>query len=463
MKNETPAKPAPFHLWLPALLILAGLILILAQFYGDYSLLVNGAARQARALAFTSGQLVRAAGYSLQPEDAVFPAQAKLNLTHRTVVLNQAREVTIHYGAEEKTIISPGTLPANLLLEAGLPLFPEDLLLWDDRLLSPNEPLPLGESLQLEFVPAKRVDLQFETETLTIFTQQQTLGEALNEAGISLRPEDALSQPMDTVLSATNTISVRFAREISVQVGGQLTTGLSAAENIGEALRDLGLPLQNLDYAQPDESQPVPADGQIRIVRVSEEILLQTEETAYNNTYADDPNAELDTISVLVPGQIGLVVTRQRLLLEDGVEKVRQTDGPWKASDPEDGVLGRGTKVVVRTETINGETIEYWRKVSVYATSYKPSSQGGGTGTASGIPLTKGIIAVTLDWYRGMKLQPVYVPGYGRGIIADTGGGIPGRYWIDLGFDDSNYESWHFWTTLYFLTPVPGYIPVVLP
>ncbi len=378
-------------------------------------------------------------------------------------MLNQARPVSIQYGDEEKTITSAGALPANLLLEAGLPLFPEDLLFWDDRLLSPNEPLPLGEALQLKFVPAKRVDLQFETETLTIFTQQQTLGEVLNEAGISLRPEDALSQPMDTVLSATNTISVRFAREISVQVGGQLTTGLSAAENVGEALRDLGLPLQNLDYAQPDESQPVPADGQIRIVRVSEEILLQTEETAYNNTYADDPNAELDTVSVLVPGQIGLVVTRQRLLVEDGVEKVRQTDGPWKASDPADGVLGRGIKVVVRTETVNGETIEYWRKVSVYATSYKPSSQGGGTGTASGIPLTKGIIAVTLDWYRGMKLQPVYVPGYGRGIIADTGGGIPGRYWIDLGFDDSNYESWHFWTTLYFLTPVPGYIPVVLP
>ena len=50
-----------------------------------------------------------------------------------------------------------------------------------------------------------------------------------------------------------------------------------------------------------------------------------------------------------------------------------------------------------------------------------------------------------------------------RRCIRWLGGGIPGRYWIDLGFDDSNYESWHFWTTLYFLTPVPGYIPVVLP
>jgi uncharacterized protein YabE (DUF348 family) len=164
-------------------------------------LLVNGAARQARALAFTSGQLVRAAGYSLQPADEIFPSPRKINLTHRTVVLNQAREVTIHYGAEEKTIISAGALPANLLLEAGLPLFPEDLLFWDDRLLSPNEPLPLGEALQLKFVPAKRVDLQFETETLTIFTQQKTLEEALNEAGISLRPEDALSQPWTRFIS----------------------------------------------------------------------------------------------------------------------------------------------------------------------------------------------------------------------------------------------------------------------
>lgn len=463
MQNKNPRKFALSRLWLPALLILAGVILILAQFYGEVTLLVNGAERQARALAFTPGQLLRAAGYTLQAEDEVSPARNRLNLTHRTIVLNQAREVFIQTAEGGKTVLSAQALPANLLAEAGLTWFPGDWLLWEGTPLSPSAPLPSGEDLRLEFVPAKRVDLQFETGTRTFFTQQTTLGDALKEAGIQLRPEDRLSQPLDIELAAANTVNVRLAREIRVQVGGQQYAGLSAAENVGEALRDLGLPLQNLDYARPDESQPVPVNGQIRIVRVSEEILLQTEETAYNNTYADDPNAELDTVSVLVPGQIGLVVTRDRLLLEDGVEKARRTDGPWKASDPTDGVLGRGIKVVVRTETINGETIEYWRKVSVYATSYKPSSQGGGTGTASGIPLTKGIIAVTVDWYRGMKLQPVYVPGYGRAIIADTGGGIPGRYWIDLGFDDSNYESWHFWTTLYFLTPVPGYIPVVLP
>lgn len=63
-----------------------------------------------------------------------------------------------------------------------------------------------------------------------------------------------------------------------------------------------------------------------------------------------------------------------------------------------------------------------------------------------------------------MAGQQVYVPGYGHGVIGDSGGGgIPGRYWIDLAYDDENYVGWHHWTTLYFLTPVPAYIPAVLP
>ena len=170
MQNKNPRKFALSRLWLPALLILAGVILILAQFYGEVTLLVNGAERQARALAFTPGQLLRAAGYTLQAEDEVSPARNRLNLTHRTIVLNQAREVFIQTAEGGKTVLSAQALPANLLAEAGLTWFPGDWLLWEGTPLSPSAPLPSGEDLRLEFVPAKRVDLQFETGTRTFFT-----------------------------------------------------------------------------------------------------------------------------------------------------------------------------------------------------------------------------------------------------------------------------------------------------
>jgi hypothetical protein len=55
------------------------------------------------------------------------------------------------------------------------------------------------------------------------------------------------------------------------------------------------------------------------------------------------------------------------------------------------------------------------------------------------------------------------VEGYGVGVIADYGAGVPGKYHIDLGFEDSDYEPWHRNVTVYFLTPVPAYIPYILP
>jgi len=55
------------------------------------------------------------------------------------------------------------------------------------------------------------------------------------------------------------------------------------------------------------------------------------------------------------------------------------------------------------------------------------------------------------------------VPGYGAGVIADVGGGIPGKYWIDLGFTDEDFEPWHQNTILYFLTPAPAIVPWILP
>lgn len=75
----------------------------------------------------------------------------------------------------------------------------------------------------------------------------------------------------------------------------------------------------------------------------------------------------------------------------------------------------------------------------------------------------RGVIGVTRQWYNLLAGQRVYIPGYGIAVIADVGGGIPGTKWIDLGFSDSDYESWHQNVTLYFLTPVPSNVQWNLP
>jgi 3D (Asp-Asp-Asp) domain-containing protein len=72
--------------------------------------------------------------------------------------------------------------------------------------------------------------------------------------------------------------------------------------------------------------------------------------------------------------------------------------------------------------------------------------------TRLGWQMRRGIVAV--DPAVINLLSEVYVPGYGLGIAADTGGLIIGRH-IDLGYDVDDFEMWFWWGTAYVLTPPP--------
>jgi 3D (Asp-Asp-Asp) domain-containing protein len=70
---------------------------------------------------------------------------------------------------------------------------------------------------------------------------------------------------------------------------------------------------------------------------------------------------------------------------------------------------------------------------------------------------------VTRAWYNIFAGSQIYVPGYGIGTVEDIGGGIPGQYWIDLGYTDADWELWSQSVTIYFLAPAPANVPAVLP
>jgi 3D (Asp-Asp-Asp) domain-containing protein len=227
--------------------------------------------------------------------------------------------------------------------------------------------------------------------------------------------------------------------------------------------------LQNLDYSIPPEDDLLPGSTQIEVVRVNEALNIATEAFPYESIYELDPETPLDQYSVIEPGQDAIFATRERVLYENGEETWRTPAENWKASEAREGVVGYGTKAVIQTEVVDGQTIEYWRKLSVYATSYKPCDANGvcHDGTAGGYPLQQGIIAVSPKWYsvpNGLAMADlrVYVPGYGYAIIGDVCGGCSGEYWIDLAYREENYIPWYHWTTMYFLTPVPAYYPAII-
>ncbi len=156
---------------------------------------------------------------------------------------------------------------------------------------------------------------------------------------------------------------------------------------------------------------------------------------------------------------------RIRIRYEDGKEISRTTEEERMVRPPKTRVLGYGTKIEVKTATVDGVSIEYWRAIQMYVTSASPCRSDGDRcyyGTASGKTMQKGMVGMRYDWYLSMQGQGLYIPGYGFGSVEDVCNGCVGKPWIDLGFSDNDYEPWHSWVTVYFLTPVPANVIYVL-
>ena len=451
------------------LMILVGLSLIWFGLMQTNTVIIAGEPVSVRTNALRASGVLRAANVTVGEEDRLLPVGDPWIWQPAVITIEPARDVLIKTPEDQVTLHTAERIPANLVSQVDVVLFPYDRVMLNGQVINPHVPLEEDGFFLLQVLPAVPVKLVMDGHQMTVYSDQPTLGAALEAASIRVTPQDWVSEDLLTPLDDDLAVTIRRARPVRVMVGETEVTGMTAAVTVGDALVDIGVTLQNLDHTEPPEDEPIPADGEIELFQVSEQVLILTDEVPYASEYVEDPNTELDQVSVVQPGQVGIFVNRERVQYANGEELWRDTPEGWQASEAADGLLGFGSRVEVRTAVVDGQEIEYWRKISVYATSYSPCRLGVpglcNNTTASGLPVSKGTIAVTRSWFNMMKFQQVFVQGYGYGTIADIGGGSLyfNHYWIDLGYPDDSYRSWHHWTTMYFLTPVPAFYPAILP
>jgi len=443
----------------PILLILIGGALLTFARRATVTLIVDEESRPVTTWVRTVAEVLREQGVTITEDDAVLPPPDTPLRDGMTVRVTHATTFTIQVNDEPpQTVRTTDRRPANVLAQASVPLFPGDVLLVDGQPTDPDVQLSPGDH-DLHVLRAVSVELIADGETRTLRTTQTTVDDLLAEAGVAVGPHDRVNPAPDTLLRDGLTIVVRRARPVTVVTTQGETDGWTVADTVGGALSELGMPLQGLDYSRPPEDAPIPADGRIEIVHVREEVVLEDQPIPFETLTQPLPDLEIDQQRVVQVGAYGLQTRRVRVRYENGEEVSREVEEAWVSQPPRPRILGYGTKIVVRTLNTPDGPIEYWRAVTMYATSYSPCRLGilnyCNEQTYSGQKVQKGIAAVVRSWYPYLSGQQVYVPGYGVATIADIGAGIPGRYWIDLGYSDDDYVSWHQYVTVYFLTPVP--------
>ena len=373
--------------------------------------------------------------------------------------------VTIIDGDQVITLQTEERVVSALLIQAGITLNLYDDVLSNGRQIGSLDQRIEDNPITLQIRRAVTVTLVTSDGRQEIQSSALTVAEALQEAGIQLRASDKVDPPVNTPITNQLTINYLPSRALSVNVDGKVVQIQSSARTVGEALAEAGIPPLGLDYSLPSENEALPVDGQVKVVRVSESIVLAQKPIPFESELVASTDVPLDQTQILSPGENGLSVQRVRVRYEDGNEVSRITEEETLVRPPATRTLAYGTKVEIKTEVVDGVTIEYWRAVQMYATSYSPCRLGTptcGSTTASGKQLEKGVAALRTDLYRILRGQPLYIPGYGFATVEDVCGGCVGKPWIDLGYSDSDYKAWFSWVTVYFLTPVPQNIVYVL-
>lgn len=410
----------------------------------------------------TVGDMLAEQGITIAPEDAISDPLSAILESDDVIYINRARDVSLTVDGVTRTLRTPLENPFDILEKAGIELEDGDRVRVDGTALEPEEllfwPLP-AENIQIQKQVTFTVVDQSGEVTLT--TSVETVGDALNEADITLYKADTVLPDLNTQLENDMIVEIIRAEPIFIQVDGHTIETRMQGGTVANALAEANIVLGGLDYTVPNENTDLTAGMSVRVVRVTEEVVTVDEPVTFETVYQASAEMELDTQAVTQAGVNGVRRISERVRYEDGVEVGREPAGEEIVTPPQNQVISYGTNIVLRTIDTPDGPREYWRKLRVYATSYHPAALGGDDVTSIGERLRKGIVAANPNIipYR----TNVFVPGYGTGFIADTGGARSSPYWIDLGYSDEDWVSWSRYVDIYLLTPVPGNIDYLLP
>ncbi len=427
----------------------------------------------------TVGEALAEARISLEPEDLVEPPPETPVGSGVHVRIRRARTVHIVVDGEARVHRTLAQTVGEVLTEAGVRWIPEDRITIGGAVVSGEQPLyaaptslrqtasrggrpglaaPPTTEVEIAVQRAVPIAIQDGPATYTFLTVARTLGEALLENGITLYAADRIQPPLDTPIHGGLRAAIDRSRPVTILADGEVRQTRTRAETVAQLLEEEGLTLGDLDYTVPNAADAIVPGMRMMVVRVREEEIVEREPIPFETEYRPNSQLEIDNQQVEHWGTPGTLSRSLRVRYENGIEVSRTTAREWVEKPPQNRIISYGTKIVPRQLVTPDGTFTYWRKIRVLATAYTAATCGKSRSdptygiTRVGWRARKGVIAVDPNVIA--LFTEMYVPGYGRGTAADTGGMIKGLH-VDLCYDEDNLVHWWKWVDVYLLGSPP--------
>ena len=277
---------------------------------------------------------------------------------------------TITDGDEVRVVLTLSNDPATVMARAGFELEPEDEVTHEFK----------SSELHIEITRAYDVAVLADGKRLTVRVLDETVGEALERAGVVLDQKDTVNYPLDEMVSDDMTIVVsRIAyREYSKTV--------------------------SIPYTTKTEKTKTLHTGQTAVKTKG----VKGEKTV---TYREK----------IVNGEVVDTVVVEEIVTKKPVAAVKLlgTNNAIPLSLPKDGAIAVDDK---------GQPLQYKKKLTGVCTAYSSEEGTVGTRTSTGMKAQVGVVAVNPKVIPyGTKLYIVSPDGkivYGYAVAGDTGGGV---------------------------------------
>lgn len=411
----------------------------------------------------TVGELLNQQGLEALENGALSHSPSDPLINGMLIRILPLRAVILVINGDDRQLQTPLENPWQILLSASVVVDESDRI-WVNGALANLDALPdwTVPAQHIRIRRAARLTIIDDGVESTIVTNADTIGDALFQAGFPLFLADQVTPTLETAPADALTITIKRAAPIKLLVDGVTIDARTNAALVGDALAELNAPLFGLDYALPPPDTAVSENMTIEIVRVTEDILTESAAIDFAVTTRLDDGLDLDDVAVVQQGRTGRQETRYRVRYENGIEISRDQLETIMVEAPVEKIVAYGSRIARQIVDTPAGPRHYWRRLCVYATSYKPESNSGSTRTSTGATLAKGIVAAKphiIPYY-----TQVYVPDYGIGVVRDTGAGPRSTpYWIDLGYSDHDWITWGSYTWVYLLSPPPAEINYDLP
>ncbi len=274
-------------------------------------------------------------------------------------------------------------------------------------------------------------------------TQAADVASLLREAGIRTADRDIVSPSPGETLADGDTVVVRHAVPVTLVLGSESIDLRVVGSRVSDALVSAGLDPTGGLKVSPDIGAPLTPGMTIEVTDVFLRVVQQEIAIAPKSRVISDPSMPINTQRVVNPGAPGKLLRVLETIVTGGREGGKVLKAEQVVQAPVDMVVAVGTNRDFTVAARGGvgprmaaalPAPTSGTRMTVLATAYHPRDNAleGGFHAATGARLGYGIIAVDPDVIPlGTR---IYVPGYGYGIAADTGGAIKGAH-IDLCFD----------------------------